>query len=61
MKDRLRLAGVSTAEQEFILGHSSGKVADDYGGDTALLELSRRALEKALAFIPELDGQQQSL
>lgn len=61
MKDRLRLAGVSTAEQEFILGHSSGKVADDYGGDTALLELSRRALEKALSFIPELDGQQHSL
>ncbi|TPI62587.1 hypothetical protein FJ420_07225 [Mesorhizobium sp. B3-1-3] len=48
MKDRLRLAGVSKSDQDIVLGHSSGSVGEDYGGDEARLEVARRALEKAL-------------
>ncbi|MER9073657.1 tyrosine-type recombinase/integrase [Mesorhizobium sp. M0904] len=49
MKDRLRLAGVTNSDQDIVLGHSSGSVGEDYGGDEARLEVARRALEKALA------------
>ncbi|MDR7225056.1 tyrosine-type recombinase/integrase [Aminobacter aminovorans] len=49
MKDRLRLAGVTKSDQDIVLGHSSGSVGEDYGGDDARLEVARRALEKALA------------
>lgn len=49
MKDRLRLAGVIKSDQDIVLGHSSGSVGEDYGGDEARLEVARRALEKALA------------
>ncbi|RWG22538.1 MAG: hypothetical protein EOQ55_03080 [Mesorhizobium sp.] len=50
MKDRLRLAGVSKTDQDIVLGHSSGGVGENYGGDPAvLLEVARRALEKALS------------
>ncbi|RWC31571.1 MAG: hypothetical protein EOS27_10405 [Mesorhizobium sp.] len=48
MKDRLRLAGVPKSDQDIVLGHSSGSVGEDYGGDEARLEMARRALEKAL-------------
>ncbi|RWA75645.1 MAG: hypothetical protein EOQ28_08325 [Mesorhizobium sp.] len=48
MKDRLRLAGASKSDQDIVLGHSSGSVGEDYGGDEARLEVARRALEKAL-------------
>jgi integrase len=48
MKDRLRLAGVTKADQDIVLGHSSGSVGEDYGGDEARLEVAKRALEKAL-------------
>ncbi|TIL43656.1 tyrosine-type recombinase/integrase [Mesorhizobium sp.] len=48
MKDRLRLAGVTKSDQDIVLGHSSGSVGEDYGGDEARLEMARRALEKAL-------------
>ncbi|RUY99159.1 integrase, partial [Mesorhizobium sp. M7A.F.Ca.CA.002.15.1.1] len=47
MKDRLRLAGVTKSDQDIVLGHSSGSVGEDYGGDEARLEMARRALEKA--------------
>ncbi|BBD38216.1 phage integrase family protein [Aminobacter sp. Y103A] len=49
MKDRLRLAGVSKSDQDIVLGHSSGSVGEDYGGDEARLEVARRALEAALS------------
>ncbi|RUV25878.1 MULTISPECIES: tyrosine-type recombinase/integrase [unclassified Mesorhizobium] len=49
MKDRLRLGGVSKSDQDIVLGHSSGSVGEDYGGDEARLEIARRALEKAFA------------
>lgn len=49
MKDRLRLAGVTKSDQDIVLGHSSGSIGEDYGGDEARLEVARRALEKALA------------
>lgn len=49
MKDRLRLAGVSKTDQDIILGHSSGSEGERYGGDPmVLLEVGKRALEKAL-------------
>lgn len=47
MKDRLRLAGVNKSDQDIVLGHSSGSVGEDYGGDEARLEVARRALERA--------------
>lgn len=46
--NRLRLAGVTKSDQDSVLGHSSGSVGEDYGGDEARLEVARRALEKAL-------------
>ncbi|MBL0934259.1 MAG: tyrosine-type recombinase/integrase [Rhizobiaceae bacterium] len=49
MKDRLRLASVPKNEQDIILGHSSGNVGEDYGGEEVRLEVAKRALEKALA------------
>lgn len=49
MKDRLRLAGVTKSDQDIVLGHSSGSVGEDYGGDEVRLEVARRALERALA------------
>jgi integrase len=48
MKDRLRLAGVSKSDQDIVLGHSSGSVGEDYGGDEVRLEVAKRALERAL-------------
>lgn len=49
MKDCLRLASVPKSEQDIILGHSSGNVGEDYGGEEVRLEVAKRALEKALA------------
>lgn len=49
MKDRLRLGGVTKSDQDIVLGHSSGSVGEDYGGDEVRLEVARWALEKALA------------
>lgn len=48
MKDRLRLAGVSKADQDIVLGHSSGSVGEDYGGADARLKVAERALKAAL-------------
>ncbi|RNJ41103.1 integrase [Mesorhizobium japonicum] len=49
MKDRFRLAGVSKADQDIVLGHSSGSVGEDYGhGQDAMLEVAQRALKAAL-------------
>lgn len=48
MKDRLRLAGVPDGVQDSILGHSSGRVSESYGGPEARLRLMQEALEKAL-------------
>ncbi|RVH78039.1 hypothetical protein CN204_30075 [Sinorhizobium meliloti] len=47
MKDRLRVAGVEAETADAILGHSSGKVGDRYGGDEARLEVAFRAMQKA--------------
>ncbi len=49
MKGRQRLAGVSKSDQDIILGHSSGSVGEDYGGDEARLEVAAKALLRALA------------
>ena len=49
MKDRLRLAGVSKADQDILLGHSSGSEGENYGYEEVRLEVAKRALEKALA------------
>jgi integrase len=49
MKDRLRLAEVDIQRQEALMGHSSGKVAEDYGGSATRLLLAKEALERALA------------
>lgn len=46
MKDRLRLAGVSPSVQDMILGHSSGKVGDDYGCEAARLKVASEAMRK---------------
>jgi integrase len=48
MKDRLRIAGVEAETIDAILGHSSGKVGDRYGGDEARLEVATVAMKKAL-------------
>lgn len=48
MKDRLVLAAVAKAEQDLVLGHSSGSVGEAYGGDEARLEVAERALRKAI-------------
>lgn len=48
MKDRLRIAGVSKSDQDILLGHSSGSVGEDYGGDEGRLKVALRALEEAL-------------
>jgi integrase len=48
MKDRLRFAGVPEGVQDSILGHSSGRVAEAYGGPEARLRLMRVGLLKAL-------------
>lgn len=48
MKDRLRLAGVSKADQDILLGHSSGNEGENYGYEEVRLEVAKRALEKAL-------------
>lgn len=48
MKDRLRLAGISKSDQDIVLGHSSGSVGEDYGGDEARLKVAERALKAAL-------------
>jgi len=51
MKDRLRLAGTTKTDQDIILGHSSGSVGEDYGGDEARLVVAARALEAALGVV----------
>lgn len=48
MKDRLRLAEVPKHVQDEILGHSHKGVGEDYGGESARLEISHRGLTKAL-------------
>lgn len=48
MKDKLRLGSVEAGTIDDILGHSSGKVSERYGGDDARLELGRAALESIL-------------
>ncbi|RPG40986.1 MAG: hypothetical protein CBC34_011440 [Hyphomicrobiaceae bacterium TMED74] len=48
MADKLRLAGVTQVTQDSILGHSSGNVADNYGGPEMRLRLAQEALMKAL-------------
>ena len=47
LADKLRLAGVSQVVQDSILGHSSGNVADNYGGPQARLKLAQEGLMKA--------------
>lgn len=47
MKDRLRLAGVETGTIDDVLGHSSGRVSERYGGDEARLEVATVAIKKA--------------
>lgn len=50
MKDRLMLAEVSSLDQNLILGHALGGVGDRvYGGETAKLRATTKALQKALA------------
>nr|WP_281410218.1 tyrosine-type recombinase/integrase [Rhizobium leguminosarum] len=49
MADKLRTAGVSAADRELVLGHSSGKIGDNYGGDEARLRVATEALQKTLA------------
>lgn len=49
MKDRLRLAGVEPGAIDEILGHSSGKVSERYGGDEARLEVITAAMKKSIA------------
>ncbi|MDX0105575.1 tyrosine-type recombinase/integrase [Sinorhizobium meliloti] len=46
LKDRLRLAGVEPGTIDDILGHSSGKVSERYGGDEARLEVTTVAMKK---------------
>jgi len=52
MKDRLRIAEVTKADQDIVLGHSSGSVGEDYGGDEARLKVAERALIEALRLGP---------
>ena len=48
MKDRLILAEVASLEQNLILGHALGGVGDRvYGGDTAKLRVTTRAMKRA--------------
>lgn len=49
MKDRLIVAEVSTLDQNLILGHALSGVGDKvYGGETARLKATTRAMKKAL-------------
>ncbi|MER0239669.1 DUF6538 domain-containing protein [Fulvimarina sp. MAC8] len=52
MKDLLRLACVEDAVQDILLGHSSGKIATNYGGERARLQVAERALRQALGYPP---------
>lgn len=57
MKDRLRIAEVSSTEQNLILGHELNSVGDQvYGGDPAKLRVTTRAMRKAFG----LSDQQKS-
>lgn len=58
MKDLTRRAGVSKADQDILLGHSSGSVGEDYGGDEGCLEAAMRALEAAYRTAEELKRQE---
>ena len=49
MKDRLRKAKVSKIEQDLILGHTMGGVAESYGGDQVRLEVAFEAMRRAFA------------
>jgi integrase len=46
LKDRLRLVGVEPGAIDDILGHSSGKVSERYGGAEATLAITMRAMCK---------------
>jgi hypothetical protein len=46
MSDRLRDAGVSKADRQLVLGHSSGEMSEAYGGPEARLRAAARAVEK---------------
>jgi integrase len=48
LKDRLRLAGVPEGVHDMILGHSSGRISEVYGGPEVRLKLARDGLERAL-------------
>ena len=49
MKDALRLAEVTKGDQDTLLGHKSKDAGDIYyGGEAARLQVSLRAIEKAL-------------
>ncbi len=54
MKDRLRLAGVTKGDQDIVLGHSSGNVGEDYGGDEARLKVAERAMKAAVNTPPKV-------
>lgn len=57
MKDRLMLAEVASLDQNLILGHALGGVGDRvYGGSTAKLRVTTRAMRKALD-IPLADAE----
>ena len=47
MADKLRLAGASQVVQDNILCHSSGNVADNYGGPEVRLKMAQEGLIKA--------------
>ena len=47
MADKLRLAGACQVVQDNILGHSSGNVADNYGGPEVRLKMAQEGLIKA--------------
>lgn len=49
MADRLRLAHIEPRIQDAILGHSSGRISENYGGQEALLLLCTNALAKVIA------------
>jgi integrase len=52
MKDRLMLAEVASLDQNLILGHALGGVGDRvYGGDTAKLRVTTRAMKRAFGIV----------
>lgn len=49
IKDLTRRADVQKSDQDILLGHSSGSIGEDYGGDEARLVVAKRGLEAAYA------------